>query len=344
MLYILGICLIIFGAYFQRSKLIVAFQAMYLIIVMGGNTFNPDYNAYVYRYEISLDKIKSPLPKECLYVLTNAIAKRMALDFQQFHFIFFAILVIGLIYVIKKYTANVAPVLSMFIIYPMVECTIQIRTFAGMVLLLWACTFLLNEKDRYGTLKYLLIILIAGMFHVTFYFYVIFSLIRFFNFKSRIVIWQVGIAMVLLSIPVMPWIISKVFSVGYFSGRNYLSLWKVIGMAVWQLSGIILLIFIKKTKDKKIPLKISLSDYVLQLNLFISMIIPLYFGGNTFMRLYRNIFLLNYIYISCKQASLFKAIFIAYIICTVLFFNIAAGNGLNEVFRPIFENNIFLAA
>ena len=58
------------------------------------------------------------------------------------------------------------------------------------------------------------------------------------------------------------------------------------------------------------------------------------------MRLYRNLFLLNYIAITNKRSVLYCPIYILYLICTAVFFNIIASNGYTEVFSAIYEKNI----
>lgn len=344
MLYIISVLLILAGFICKKSRIVLGSQFFFLAMLMGGNCENPDYLNYKYMFDNAFELLSAGDTREPVFLLINALGNRAGLSFQQFYFIFMTLTLVLLIRVIRLYTKEVAPVLSMFMLYPMVESTIQIRTFLAMVILLWAFRYLIDKRERFGTIKYIALVLIASLFHISFLFYLFFVFVRYLRIRDWTVIIQMGVFLLLILVPLLPYIFTFFMESQntYFSSVSRLSIFKVLGMVLWQLSGMVVLVFVCKSRSYKIPVDQEFYKFVVRINMASCIILPLYFGGNTFMRLYRNIFLLNYIAVNSKKTSLFKGLYLLYIISTAVFFNIVAGNGFLEVFRPIFEKNVFL--
>ena len=342
MLYIIGLLMVILGFLLKKSKIITALQTMFLIIIMGGNYENPDYYNYKYMFDNGVELFLKGDTREPIYLLINIIGKKLGLDFQQFYFLLMAIAIIALVKIILIYTERPAPVLSLFILYPMLESTIQIRTFLATIVLLKGLTYLFDYNKKYSILKYMVYVMAASLFHISFIFYFILVVIRLFKVKSVIVFVQYCFLAVAFIVPLMPILFTMLMgsSESYFSSMSYLSPAKVLGMAIWQLAGVILVCLICRGKTLSEKLKPKFFSYVCYINIAVCMMIPLYLGGNTFMRLYRNLFLLNYIAITNKRSVLYCPIYILYLICTAVFFNIIASNGYTEVFSAIYEKNI----
>ena len=93
-----------------------------------------------------------------------------------------------------------------------------------------------------------------------------------------------------------------------------------------------------------------------EVNLFLTIIcLPFYFINSNFFRIYRNIFLLNYIAFAitrqnyCEEYPNNNLIAISYdllvyLLILILFFYsfVYSDNGIERILKPIFNNNLFL--
>lgn len=320
---------------------------IFMWILMGFNTFNADYRAYELLYQkIATFGIDSDQNIEIGYRLLMKLSSNLSLNYQGFLIVtsFFCILAFSLL--LRKITNEVFFSMLLFLIFGFFSSAIQIRNFIACIIIIFAIYIFLKLNGLKSYIYYVIIILIASLFHVTSLFYLLFILIKF----DKKVIFT-GFIISTLVIFTLKNNLQVYFSDTKFT--MYLDPQASKGMA----TNVILLIYffsncylVKRisTIDMK-DNKTHLSSMIFYINLLASVSFPLVMINNNFIRLIRNIFLLNYSVYASTVASIYKKtkiknyiIILAYfsfVLFSAYFFTVR-GSAFEASVLSLFRNNL----
>lgn len=402
MLIIISLVLLVVGFVKKDSKLVLFLLMLLVIVLFAGNTYNADSLAYSDNYSNIANGKYDPSFEQGFQIL-NAISFYLGLSYNQFLLIVSSVGILLIVSTMKIYTASVSYVMCLYILYPFVWDTIQVRNFLAMAILIFGSRYIISEKKNYH--KYFLCIIIASTMHITALFYLVGILVSFKDTKKigKVVFTIITVSTIIISI-MMPYVIdisgsrkleiyfmtqtswyTKIFIIVYcsFSIGLMLMAKKIIDIesgVITKLINIdspagllgisnvsIILENSRKTRNKlldncldiyqKIRKRIAESsmevipidtDAVLKLNILSMLPLYLLLNNLDFIRLYRNIFILNYIIYSvalnkCQDKrikNIFITLIIIFISISFYFLNIYIPE--NNIFKHIFENNLVL--
>lgn len=360
MAYLIAAFLMILGIVKKKSKLLFILQIVWLWIFMGGNNVNADYANYEYRYKlISMSGIK--LNREVLYDIFSFLSQLLGFNYVGFRMLIVAIALLLIGITLKKYSYNPCFALSLFMLYPLLDSIIQMRTLITMAILVFSIKYLIEDK-RGNTIKFIICILIASGFHNLALFYLILVLSKFCDIKQCAKVSAIMLVVSIVAVSVLPQmaalIISKENVTAYFDSPNRLSIYKVIGIIIWQLCGMILTFLVNGkimkgkvsfvTSNNEINKENKAINTISKINVLLSVIFPFYIFSSLFMRVYRSTLLLNYLAFSNKSkqgrkynVTIPELLFVLYALLTFIYFNCISNNMFETIVRVIYENNIF---
>jgi hypothetical protein len=296
------------------------FTLLILVIFAGiaGNIENPD-RAY---YLANFDGIRSGGQDSSFepgYQTLARLASSIELDYGAFHFVLTATALLLITRTVIDLTSRPSLALLAYISFPFFWDVTQIRNFYAMAIVLYSMKYLLIEQ-RASTVKYIISILCASLFHITSLFYLLFLLTRL---RNKVLLWGglgVGVASYLylfsaiVASPLFAFIGNKIdvytttetsivtkAAVLAFYVTSLAALWwasrRVLTAARYESARCKLSFSSPSTADKhKLNLKIS-PTILLNVNLVAGLSILLALDNLDFIRLFRNIFLINCIFI-----------------------------------------------
>src|SRR5665648_162205 len=155
----------------KYSKTITMLTLFSILLLVGGA--GPDYigqNDYI-NYETSYDKASSVGMfdnPQIGFTLLMKFGNLFNLDFLTFRIIVIGICSILIYkYVIKRYAYNYNYILFLYLVYPMIIDSEQLRNFIAMTTLLIGIRFL-EKKSLKSSAKFLIFVVISASFHTTF--------------------------------------------------------------------------------------------------------------------------------------------------------------------------------
>lgn len=167
-----------------RLRFGFAFLMLAVFATVAGNLDNPDRIHYVDNFQ-GIRTGGENASFEPGYQLLASWGSMLGLDYGTFHFVMTAVALL----LIGKTILDLCdqPGLAMFayLCFPFIWDVTQVRNFYAMALILFSMRYLLVEQ-RASPAKYALTILLATMFHVTSAFYLLFLLARV---RNRWVLW-----------------------------------------------------------------------------------------------------------------------------------------------------------
>lgn len=289
-----------------RLRLGFALLMLAVFATVAGNTENPDRIFYVDNFQ-GIRTGGENASFEAGYQLLASWGSILGLDYGAFHFVMTAAALV----LIGRTVLDLCdqPGLAMFayLCFPFIWDVTQVRNFYAMALILFSMRYLLVEQ-RASPAKYALTILLATTFHITSAFYMLFLLARM---RNRLVLWGMlalgaGAYFTLFSdlvnSPLLAFVGDKIdvytttetsmvtkLSVGIFYATSLLMVWwadrRIAGrdagahrpavMGAWAISG----------------------RLILNMNLIAGLSILPTLDNLDFIRLFRNIFLINCIFV-----------------------------------------------
>ncbi|HCF38842.1 MAG TPA: hypothetical protein DER56_07280 [Thermosipho africanus] len=353
---------IFLGLFKKRSKIITAFLIIIMWILFGWNTGNADY----YNYNIAYNYFSnSPwvYNKELGFQLLCKISNFLGLEYGQFLIL---TSIIGLLLIrstVKKYTKNTAFVLSLYFVFPFLLDAVQVRNFLSMSTIIYALRFLIDKRGFYR-MKYILFVIVASTFHYAALFYLTFLLAEVRNTKKLtaycIFISVIGVLSSYTGI--IPKLVSGITSsakvYGWFTDRMSLG---IIIMIIIHMVALFLIHYaksriIKGERKIKIESKIKkhhyelinldFIDFVYKINIISLLAFVFYTFNMSFFRLYRNIFIMNYLAFSIaifdikleKEEKLLFSLLVFIFVSTMTGYYILVPH-YESVFKAILENN-----
>lgn len=365
MQYLLFAILIIWGFIQKKSKLYTLAIITFLCIIMGLNNhhlnnsfyYNMDFENYYTLYQDSVVGISSrniDIGFKWLMYISNLLG----MTYNQFRLIISIVGYLLIINTLNRYVKFKNYILMLYLIYPFINDAIQIRNFLSISIVIFVFRYLIDDSKR-GGIKYLIGIIAASFIHKVSIIYLTFLFLKYFNIKKFkiIAIYTSCILTILAYTDIYPSIIriftSEVRILDYFTRRTTDGM--IVVVAVFLLFyGVFKIMYnecfrnIDKAevlfKNKEVYEKFL--DLIYKINIMMFFIIPLMVYNFNFIRIYRNILVLNYIiYVNAILINRSnKRLFLEYIILSVGFvlflFIFFYGINADTQIWPVLKDNI----
>lgn len=154
-----------------------------LFILCIFNNRDPDFVNYESQYiAYGTGQVSSLLyTYEPLYAYCGVLFYQLGLSFYHYRIFIFGITFLIFRKVVLDYAKKPVFVLLCFMVFPFLLFCVQMRNAIGIVFVMYGIRFLKNNTKK-GNIKYILLILIASMFHETCLFYLVFVFVNRKNF------------------------------------------------------------------------------------------------------------------------------------------------------------------
>jgi hypothetical protein len=358
----------------KKNKYVYYILLIFLWILSSFNIEIADKSNYYYDYLIASYNYGFTNTEFGFQILCK-FANYLGISFQVFLGIYFFIGLLLISKTILKFTRNSGYVLGLYFIYPFIIDVAQIRNFMAMSITIYAIPYLASNKKK-DFVKYLILQILAISFHYSAVFYLSFLLIKKFNIKQIIKIVTTITVLGSIFNALLPTYIVNIFPFLEQKMHRYtqsgVSIYTKIGMLTYLSVGMILVYIAWRSlhqnnkrlktlemtnmenKDKKMELydkfPLGVADVILKVNIIMFIIYPFLFYAYEYIRVYRNILILNYILfanvISFRKKTLLKdfvyRIAILFFV-TASFWYFIYYQFSNTVFFPLFQNNYFFS-
>lgn len=282
--------------------------SIFLIIVLGGSTSNPDYEVYMNMYA------RGDQYKALGFQALIQVSKSMGLDYPSFRMLI-GVIGYALLYLsISSLTKNTHVFYALYIIYPFCYDAVQLRNFLAMALFVFAFSLLANVRNKnVGMVLYVLVVLVAASMQVVAFVYLPICLLSYIKDSKiyRYCIYFAVFASIIFGLNKNA-IAPIVSTYGSFilnndtGGSNYLQVNTRFGWIInWfqQFANYFLVFYcskychshfgvIDKAKKKKYTYVI---DVIENINLYMFLFLPLFVLDENYTRIIRNVMLLNFI-------------------------------------------------
>lgn len=270
-----------------------------LIVLMGGNSQNPDIINYIRGYNTTGFVVEGSY----LYTLLKNLFVRAGVSFEVFRLILYMVGLFNIRYASKKMGTNTPITYIVYGIALMMIDATQTYNFFGMSLMLVGVAHLIMDESHNRT-KYIIAILLASGFHIVFLFYIPFifiyrrtdskQLLKVYIFTTLIVFLLSSVA----SVSGLAGIMQRVLTVtGLNTYQSYLSARTRYGhyypMFVHLLSCAYSFYFYRKAERNNLSCK-EICRIILLLNLYGIFAFPLFRFQLTIARLTRNLEMLTF--------------------------------------------------
>lgn len=361
--FILTLGIVLYSIFIIKKNKIIDIILYYALLVwmwilMAFNCGGVDYETYELLFKTS-EKININELYKGEYLFKNAMYffKNLKLEFFELSFLIQTIGIILFNKLIKKYSIKGSRsfVIASIYIYPLVDNIIQKRNFISMMLVVLAITFLI-EKDRLKVYKYIVLILLAFTLHTSSIIYLGYLILVIIDLKKIKSLSVILMSFLIVILPLIPKFVEKLFPfyatkiyLYFYNLENRLSLEKAFIFIIIHLILFFIIILTFKIFNDK--LKNSFNILVLKLNYISLVFIPFYFYNLIFFRYYRNISLINYIFLANifyknyknKNIRIIRIVFIIYLISMFIIFYAFFGKYKYEgLVEPLFIENNFL--
>jgi len=339
--YILLILLIIIAIKFNQSKFVTLLMLFLIVIIFGLNNHhtkeivNYDFYNYNIWFQIPGNQPITGFSNEPLFRKLIELFKRMNFNITHLRLFIALFGMLLLSYSIKKFTNRIAAVLALYLIFPFINDVIQIRNFLSYAIVIYSFTLYFKFNGTKKIVIPLILVVISGLIHQSSYIYILFLIMLCFSIptlkKTVVIVFLMGIFLIYSGIfQMIISLISDNFKIDYYTSRiTYEGAIIVIGTLL-LIYFTMHLVYHRLKTDKNYfgnTEKGKFVDFVYKLNLISLGIGFLWLLDFNFIRLYRNIFIFNYI------------VFIYYL------FEYKAKNNYETILKPaIFLHILFLCA
>lgn len=292
---ILAFILTLLSFVFNKSKPLAIFILAFMWVLFGWNYYNGDYEAYEKMYNemifiIVVDKT------EILFKLLCVGGNLIGLSFQQFQIIIALLIILLWARFIFKYSNNPALFSIIFLWFFFPLDFVLLRNFFAFAVVLQGVSLLLsNGKNKYYW--FVLYVALGTCIHTTSIIYLCFLLIPAYT-KWKFKYYHVVIASIL------GLIVYKLFIQNFFAvamdetgerGIYQTNFFTFMFQSLVQFSFTLFLIYVLKTNRKYIlnPNKRLFYYMLVNVNIIIFILIIFYFDYSIFIRLYRNLAIIN---------------------------------------------------
>lgn len=359
--YIITVIIIILGFKFKDSKKFYRVQMIWMWILMALNTGGADWNTHLQifnansNYSLTLEKL---ITGGSFYSIICQLFHKLNLNFFTVNLFLSSIGILIFNYVIKKYSKNKCITTSLLYIYPLVECIIQKRNFIASAFIILAFSQLIESNDKKAYLKFIFYCFIAAQFHIAAWIYLLFLPFMLLSLKKLKIIIPTIFSIGIFLIPMIPKIASKLFAADKVELYFYILKINLIDSICWILFHIafifIAYLFYKRKKameNAEEDIKTTnFYEKVFKINLISLIFSLLYFYEPTFIRIFRNILIFNFLAYSNLEIKNKKmaihSIQIYQVVLNIIAFllvYVVTGYGFDYLVHPLFENNLLFS-
>lgn len=361
----------------KQSKFVIFLSLIVITLLIGGAGPNylgqSDYFNYQRGYE-NIGNISITDNFQIGHTLLFKLGNALNLDFFTFRLLIVGICVFVIYkYVIKKYSNNITYIILLYMLYPMIIDSEHLRNFIGMTILLIAIKFLETNSIK-GNVNFLLMVLLASIFHTAFFLY---GILIFANTKDHNrLVKTISISTIILSLMTilnnnqipflslaMTWIEDDRIT-SYLTSRTNLGY--IIPMTL-HLTSIFLLYWSKRILNKKkskmeeiingnynylkydLLKEIKFSNLVFWINIIGISFFPFFIMNLHFYRMTRNFLILNFITYSfvskrLRNGTLYSFLFNISITGSLILWlvmDLMITTSPERVLIPFFTENVF---
>lgn len=312
MQYFLAEVLVTLSIVSKRSRFVFLNLLIFMWVLFGLNSWNADYFGYQQTYNsIGINNAFESYFQEFEigYKFVCRVAYKFGFDYNLFLATFSIIGLLLITSTIFKYTKRRSYVLGLYFLYPFMMDIVQIRNFMAMAIILFAFRYLISNR-KVDKIKYIFFVLIASTFQTVGIFYLILVLAPIKN-RATLVKVVGGITIGIIGVISL---LNNGISIPIISTISYLylktSIATRLGYLVYFFISFNLVRFARK-KNLEILLKnddinseidieseLEFGEIVYNINIILFCIYPLLFLSVDFIRLYRNLLIINYIFYS----------------------------------------------
>ena len=288
-------------AFFKRdSKILFILQMGFIFILLGWNKGRIDTTDNYAIYQVVGKYGFQGFSSGWLYAILAKFVLSRNYAYLVFKVILALITVVIISYVTLVSTKFPCLVALLFNIYPLMDSVIQSRFVPGMAFAILAFYFL-SKNNRIG---FLISIFFAIGFHFSFIAYIFFAIWRDIGSRRQRKVVFIGFILELFLIVYGRNILTRIFPSAklqdYLYRNNYSS--AIVGIIIMiAMTGYIVLFVRLCEKDKEVGFETEYSintDFIEDMNLASIFIIPVLYMDGTFLRYYRAILILNYIFLA----------------------------------------------
>lgn len=285
------IVLILSGLLKRKSKILAIIQNVWIWIVMGFNNGGLDYidNEAIYQYagkelKFSIDSFNNSF--------LAYYAQKIGLQYWQYNAILVCLCLLLLYGVVIKSTSNISMFYSLFLVYPFIDSVFQKRFFIAFIF----CVLALFYQKTNNIKKSIISIIIAIGFHFSAIVMLPFLFLDCILHNHFKIIW-----IILIFEFYILYFHRNLFLTlsGDFSSKTlvYLTDNITILAALFFVSIQFVLVYltIRITEPRKNKLQMTNKDYIIRINIFSLVFLPLLTMESTFFRYYRIIMILSYL-------------------------------------------------
>lgn len=359
MAYFLSVGLFLLNIIFAKSKRYSNKLGIIFIIFMWvlfwSNTNNPDFFVYKAIYQNNANFTTQSL--ELGFILLVKLGNFIGASYHVFLMLITFVCFYLIHSTLKKITKELNLVYAMYFIFPFFFDVIQLRNFIVMSILIYSTKYLLNNNK----VKYIIAILIASSFQIIAIAYLPFVIINVRKRFSKSLIRFLAIASIFLSVIILinskqiPFLthILEFMNVSkleiYFNSKTSYGFLLFWGLQILSYS----MMWLTNKLFKKYNLvniddgrKTNFIQLIYYFNLISFIFLPLFLLNSNFIRLIRNILILNYTSIAITYRSIddrFEkmAYLIFIIIYVLLFWGVLLLPSWDNIVIQILDNNMF---
>lgn len=344
------------GLFKKNSKLLFFLQLLWMYFLAAGDTASADFGVNEQIYDTA--DINGEYVT--IYDSMCCVGKYLGLDVIEFNAILLIPVFIVLWKIIIINTENCSFVGGLILLYPFVDMVTQKRwLFSSIISLLGLLVII--KKIKYSKSIFVILITIASFIHAAALGYIIFIIVDWFcKTKKKLVYLSLIILIAMIFSTIAPYFLGLIPMIGEDRAELYFIILHAkmnnpiltfIAFSIIHIMFVICVyLFYKIAKQYNFYNILQLdSRRLLSINLISFVMIPLYYWEPTFFRIYRNIIILNYIFIaSCLPInniyllSIMKKVilFIIFFLGLISFTFFIAYNNFENVVLSIFVGNI----
>lgn len=347
----------------KNHKGVILITIIFLFAVLAFNTGNADYDNYLFHF----DEYRNGLPLQSRVEIGFQIflysCARIFQDYGQFLFFVSAIFTLFFIFMLKSLQgyANLHLFLCLFLFYPLFANAVQVRYALGMAIFFCAAACYWKNGSNW---KFLLGIVIAGMFHITFFIFIPFALLLMIR-KLGLGFWSVCygfffvISLVFLFARPSGFFARAIDVVLSFAGSRYQYFWDDLQKpAYWYSYVLVLSVLLINTLCNYISVRcvsrqegmgradVLRADFLLKLNYYCCFFLPAILITPQSERIFRAAWVGNSVlYAICishmgKNRVPFLLVALAVGILNMFVFVLLSSPTLEGCFRAMLEQNI----
>ena len=294
----------------KKSNSVLILTVAFIMILWVGNNDGPDIYNYINNYTIAKHGLISGT-NQFLYYWSLRFFNQLGFTF---FFFFFVINIIGIsiiLFTLQSISTNIHLVLVLYLLHLVFLDGIQIRNFAAVPFLLMGLLCLLKQIKHWRIL-FVLFIVIASQFHVSFLVYLVFLLLPTWNYTRSRMLKIHGLVGIVLTVSIFRFrshlssIVAALNVIDTGRAINYSSASTNMGALIpitLQLFGVFITWYVYKrmertsfvyTEEPELVRDMGVCKYIYWLNLLACYLLPFSIIQLTFYRLVRNILLINY--------------------------------------------------